>query len=298
MESSEQEMTLITNDFQQPEQTTTSKNKVRKFANKKCLKFVLFLLILCYFGLIALFYQNSNQVKNVEKKNIELENKIQDYLKEISTLQEQQKQEKKTEINDEKKEETEINENINNENINKPSFNFIDRESDILSPEDFSLLNNWIFQGQISFNRVFSSKIDKITPENFHSKFDSKSITKSLIVIQLKDGQIIGGYTNNNWKPNEYKTDKYAFLFNLKNKKRYFVSDKNKAIFTNKDYVVVFGDGDIIIKNEKDAYSLFPISYGNKYDNFKNELTDGKKFFEIEKLEGFVVEEIDLVFYD
>jgi hypothetical protein len=298
MESSEQEMTLITNDFQNQEQTTTSKNKVRKFANKKCLKFVLFLLILCYFGLIALFYHNSNQVRNVEKKNIELENKIQDYLKEISTLQEKQKQEKNE--NEEKEKELEKNENINNNNIdnNKPSINFIVHESDILSPHDFSLLNDWIFQGQISFNRVFSSKIDKITPESFHSKFDSNSITKSLIVIQLKDGQIIGGYTNNNWKPNEYKSDKYAFLFNLKTKKRYFVSDRNKAIFTNKDYVVVFGDGDIIIKNEKDAYSLFPISYGNKYDNFKNELTDGKKFFEIEKLEGFVVEEIDLVFYD
>ena len=84
MESSEQEMNLITNSSQQQESST----KTKKFSNKKCLKLVLFLLLLCYFGLIALFYQNSNQLKDVEKKNIEQENQIQDYLKKINNLQE------------------------------------------------------------------------------------------------------------------------------------------------------------------------------------------------------------------
>ena len=297
MESNEQEMNLISS-TSQPESTT--KTKAKKFANKKCLKLVLFLLILCYFGLIALFYQNSTQVKNVEKKNLELENKIQDYLKEISNLQEQNKEKKNNEENIKENKNTNINENINNNNKNNiPSLNFIDKKSSILNSHDFSLLNDWIFPGgQIGFNLLFSSESNKISPQSFHSKFDSNLITNSLIIIKLTDGQIIGGFTYNNWKPKEYKTDRYAFLFNLNNKKRYYVKDRNRAIFTDDESVVVFGDGDIIIKNEKDAYSLFPLSYGDKIDNTKNELTNGKKFFEIEKMEGYVLEEIDLGFYD
>ena len=294
MESSEQEMNLITNTSQQQESST--KTKIKKFANKRCLKLVLFLLLLCYFGLIALFYHNSNQLKDVEKKNIELENQIQDYLKKINNLQEQSK-DKKNEENIKEDKNKDIKEDINS-NVN-PSINFIDQKSSILNPNDFNLLNDWIFPGgQISFNLLYSSESNQISPQSFHSKFDSKLIANSLIIIKLTDGQIIGGFTRNNWKPKEYKTDRYAFLFNLNNKKRYYVKDRNRAIFTDDESVVVFGDGDIIIKNEKDAYSLFPLSYGDKIENTKNELTNGKKFFEIEKMEGYVIEEIDLGFYD
>ena len=292
MESSEQEMNLITNSSQQQESST----KTKKFSNKKCLKLDLFLLLLCYFGLIALFYQNSNQLKDVEKKNIELENQIQDYLKKINNLQEQSK-DKKNEENIKEDKNTDIKEDINS-NVN-PSINFIDKKSSILNSNDFNLLNDWIFPGgQVSFNLLFSSESNQISPQSFHSKFDSNLISNSLIIIKLTDGQIIGGFTRNNWKPKEYKSDRYAFLFNLNNKKRYYVKDRNRAIFTDDESVVVFGDGDIIIKNEKDAYSLFPLSYGDKTDNTKNELTNGKKFFEIEKMEGYVLEEIDLGFYD
>lgn len=77
---------------------------------------------------------------------------------------------------------------------------------------------------------------------DFHKKCDLKGPT--IILIRIKDGPCIGGYTVCQWSSELmgiWETDGSAMLFNLTDKRKFPCKESNQAIFCYKDYGPCFG---------------------------------------------------------
>jgi hypothetical protein len=66
------------------------------------------------------------------------------------------------------------------------------------------------------WNLIYRASKDGFGAKDFHSKCDKQPNT--LIIIKSENGNIFGGYTEQDWTPNNYlKTDKNSFIFSLIN---------------------------------------------------------------------------------
>lgn len=149
--------------------------------------------------------------------------------------------------------------------------------------EDFATMNRWIYQYDgLDFNLVFRSSRDGLISDNFHTLCGKKEQFNSLVVILTTDGEIFGGYTFGNWGMTGYREDKNAFLFNYKQQKFFKVKDPQKAVYTSKGFLAVFGGGDLVIAENK-CHSSFPVSYIGK----ELELTNGVVDFTVKEMEVF-----------
>ena len=54
-------------------------------------------------------------------------------------------------------------------------------------------------------------------------------------MMYLQSNQIVCGFTSVNWNGAGFKGNKYAFLLNITNKRKFIVKDVSSAIYTNKD---------------------------------------------------------------
>lgn len=151
------------------------------------------------------------------------------------------------------------------------------------SKEDFEALNYKIYPNEgLDFNLIFRSSRDGLISDNFHILCGKKDQFNSLVVILTTDGDIFGGYTFGNWGMNGYREDRNAFLFNYRKQKYFKVKDPEKAVYTSKGFLAVFGGGDLVIAENK-CHSSFPISYiGDKL-----ELTNGVSDFTVQEMEVF-----------
>ena len=155
--------------------------------------------------------------------------------------------------------------------------------SSILSQSDFDLISSWIGPINFKYNLVYKMSRDGRTPQAFHQKCDR--LNQNVIVIQTKGGEVFGGFTNNGWGNEGFTRDEGAFVFNIKNKKKWNVSRPNNAIFSESKYLFVFGRGDIMV-SEGQSYSEFPDSYGADQAR-SGELTGNEMMFEIKEIEVF-----------
>jgi len=103
--------------------------------------------------------------------------------------------------------------------------------------EDIETINNWISPNkEIKYILKFNAKIDNCDTNIFHEKCDN--IGKCLIICQILNGDIIGGYLTENIEKREgYKSDSNAFLFNLSKKilKKNLKGNYDKAIYNYDD---------------------------------------------------------------
>ncbi len=128
---------------------------------------------------------------------------------------------------------------------------------------------------------------------------------RTLILIETNDNKRFGGYSTRDWgifkeiisnfiDLNSFQDDKNSFLFSLDNYKKYTVKDINKAIYSDSKHLFVFGDGDIIIKDNylnKSSECYFPKSYGNPGIDNVNDLCGGNKFI-VKNIEMFALHKL------
>ncbi len=99
------------------------------------------------------------------------------------------------------------------------------------------------------WNLIYRASKDGFGAKDFHSKCDKQPNT--LIIIKSENGNIFGGYTEQDWTPNNYlKTDKNSFIFSLINKDNKPLKLKclnaSKAIWCGTDYGPIFGEDPVI----------------------------------------------------
>ncbi|KAJ5071239.1 pep-cterm sorting domain-containing protein [Anaeramoeba ignava] len=135
----------------------------------------------------------------------------------------------------------------------------------------FGYLKEWINDNNFfdSLELGFSMKRDGSSCETFHTKADDKG--KTLILVKLKNGCILGGFTYVGFKSGDssWIKDDLAFIFTLKNPVKSsfkFPIQENEtvnAICSYKDYGPIFGAGyDIEIRENMTKGSLnIGISY-------------------------------------
>ena len=101
----------------------------------------------------------------------------------------------------------------------------------------------------IASKKLFSTKINDDLLTTFHGKCDH--IKNTLTIIKISNGRRFGGFTNQTWdNSDDWKDDKYAFVFSLNNMKIYEYKNNKKAIYCEDCYGPYFGNGsDIVIGN-------------------------------------------------
>ena len=147
----------------------------------------------------------------------------------------------------------------------------------------------------ITFRNSYSTKIyniellyrlsrDGSSILSFHNKI--KDTKKTLILILLKDGNKIGGFTSQSWNINGFQFDYYSYLFSIPLSKKYLIQNPSNAIFSSSNEFICFGNGDLKIYPDK-IFSNFPTSYS--YKSNKLELTNGKSSVELVEMEVYKV---------
>ncbi len=105
-------------------------------------------------------------------------------------------------------------------------------------------LKNWINpNSKIKAELLYRLTRDGKEYQTFHNLCDNKG--KTLTLFKLNDGNILGGYTNQNWNTNNsWYSDSNAFLFSLTEKIKCISNSNNRynAIYCYKDYGPYFGD--------------------------------------------------------
>ena len=110
----------------------------------------------------------------------------------------------------------------------------------------------------------------------------------TILIIETKDGEILGGYTEKSWIKNKGISSPESFLFNINKKKKYFINGKG-YIHSYGDFG--FGDRlcyelhffDNYLENKSIIHGL------TSYNLNSFEISGGKKNFNIKEMEVYKV---------
>ena len=152
----------------------------------------------------------------------------------------------------------------------------------IKTQEEYNTLKQFLSSYNLKLKLIYRLSKDGFLPLNFHNKV--KNIKKTLILLLLKDGNKIGGFTSLSWDKIGFQSDFYSFLFNLNKKKIYPIQNSINSIYCTPNDFPTFGEGDLKIYSDK-IQSNFPMSYS--IESKKRDLTDGKEFVELIEFEVF-----------
>ena len=153
----------------------------------------------------------------------------------------------------------------------------------------------------VTMRLVYKATVHGDKAKEFHKSIsDHKGY---LIIINDDDNNLFGGFTSKSFKSlqlvgftvsNEFE-DKYAFLFSLSQNEIYQNVKGKITIQGDDDFGPVFGEEDLIIKDEfmsKESYSKFPGSYtmeGKDKEEIQFRLTGGKETFLVKEMEMYEV---------
>ena len=146
---------------------------------------------------------------------------------------------------------------------------------------------------KISNQLLYKSKLDGDECSIFHKKCDN--IPNTLVIIKIKSGLKLGGFTSQIWEnsPYTWKYDDKSFLFCLNNFKVFKCVDNKKAILSYSFLGPTFGYGyDLYVPDKFLKYSCKDFmqkngSYFNKKEDYT--LTNGEKNFQIEEVEVYKI---------
>jgi len=156
----------------------------------------------------------------------------------------------------------------------------IGQMTELMSLCEFSLNQKW--------KLIYRATRDGFGTADFHSKCDSYQ--NSLVIIKSTNGNVFGGYTEQNWSPHQhYKTDPNAFLFSFINQHNTKIvmkcTDPSYAIFARRGNGPTFGGAfgggrDLHICNNSntsnESYSNLGISY--KHPNYARGSNEAQSF--------------------
>ena len=146
-------------------------------------------------------------------------------------------------------------------------------DSSILNQQQISeLMSMFSFESNPKWTLVYKATQDGLSETDFHSKCDKYS--KLLVVIKSNENEILGGYTDLNWKVERYifddvfKNDEKAFFFRFEKNKLQMKSYKNgKSIKCHNLKGPCFGESDLDINliggtlSSYDNYAFTKVNY-------------------------------------
>ena len=151
-------------------------------------------------------------------------------------------------------------------------------------------LSSWIDSYKIQFKLLYRASKDGFNAEAFHSKCNAITGLGAVVLIKDEMDVVFGGFTKGEWDFNGIKPDQEAFVFNVNDKKKFNISFSETAIASFGEYIIVFGQRDLVIK-EREGSSEFPFTYSS--DNpYRLELTKGRERFIVEEVEVFEIKQI------
>ena len=162
-------------------------------------------------------------------------------------------------------------------------------KSDIIITKEYKdLLNKWINNKNNEYSLIYKGSRDGDSFDNFHEKCDNKGPT--ILIIESKDGEIFGGYTEKSWKKTDSIPSPESFLFNLNKKKKYSIKGKGYIISEN-------FQGSQIGVGDNDWYEL---SFYNNYLNSPESTISGVSSYKIQDYEisggknKFIIKEMEV----
>ncbi len=306
-------------EIEQFEKGNNNNNRINLNKNKSICTKPSFLIILILLISLITIYKFHSRTKTLESKlkiltseklrieniNKELDlslNKIEQNQKEtLSKLESAEKKLKKIEkeYNSLFPKETLISNNIQINTISIPLMSSI-----IKDYFEYLKILDMISPGSIlTMHLIYKTMFHGDDIKTFKKR--ARKHERTLILIETNSGKRFGGYSTKDWgifreilsnfiDINSFQEDKHSFLFSLDNYKKYTVRDTSKAIYSDDKHVLVFGDGDIIIKDNylvKKSESFFPKTYGNAGVDKVNDLCGGNSFI-VKNIEMFAVHKL------
>ena len=304
--------------IEQFEKGNNNNNRINYNKNKSiCTKSSFIIILILLIALIAI-YKFHSRTKNLESKRIlsseklKLENKNKEL--DLSTYKiEQNHKETLSKLESTEKKlkdiENEYNSLFPKETLisNKIQINTISislMSSIIKNYLEYLKILDMISPGSIlSMHLIYKTMFHGDDLNTFKKRANRHE--RTLILIETNDNKRFGGYSTRDWgifkeimsnfvDLNSFQNDKNSFLFSLDNYKKYTIKDINKAIYSDSKHLFVFGDGDIIIKDNylnKSSECYFPKSYGNPGIDNVNDLCGGNKFI-VKNIEMFALHKL------
>ena len=160
----------------------------------------------------------------------------------------------------------------------------------ITKAAQLEMLSSWIDSYKIQFKLLYRASRDGFNAEAFHTKCNAIYGLGAVVLVKDEMDVVFGGFTKGEWDFNGIKPDQDAFVFNINDKKKFNILFFETAIASFGDYIIVFGQRDLVIK-EREGSSEFPFTY--KSDNpYRLELTKGRGRFIVEEIEVFDIKQI------
>jgi hypothetical protein len=119
-------------------------------------------------------------------------------------------------------------------------------------------------------NLLYRATRDGFTSQSFHSKYDGKGNTITIIKNNLN--YVFGGYASSAWNSsNTWIDDPNAFIFSLRRagvsfKDKFTVKKAQYALFGTSGYGPTFGCNDICICNQSNTNIGSYSQFGNSYN--------------------------------
>lgn len=212
--------------------------------------------------------KNASIIKDYNKKHLEQCNLKEKLLNQIASL------EKHKQINDD---DDDLIRNDNSLLIN--------------TMEEFNIIKQWITEDNTAMRikLLYRGTTENNSKADYHNAVSAnlKDSNSTLILVKIINGPVIGGFTSVAWKKYSFVTDDNAFVFNLTNRKKYSISNKENAFYVDDMIYFYFGFADLYLISFDKCVSAFPICYGSK--STKLELTSGIAEFGIELLEVYSI---------
>ena len=143
---------------------------------------------------------------------------------------------------------------------------------------------------KITYNLLYKATVDTDKAQVFHNKCDWAS--KTLVLIESKNGKRFGGYTTCNWEGDCIeKNDDNAFVFSLDKMKTYQILPDEEAIGCYPKYGPVFLGCQIRIFDEFFKNGGTTFEGGITYDTEEDyELSGGEQKFDVKEIEVYEVQ--------
>lgn len=262
-----------------------------------------FLLLVLIFSFSLFSFLLSRKAKEISKLLSEiqsLESQLREKKEENSELNNKNLKLKEDLINDQrkgeklKKEIYDLKDKIKQfqERIKEKDSEFGKIKSRIIrTPSELDYFYDLTF-GYSEYPLIYRATSDGDNYINFQKKVKGKS--PIIVLIRTINGNIFGGYTEqklDNEADISFKSDLSAFVFNLKEKKKYPIREESsyKAVELNKNkFILKFGE-DLVINDNfltTKSTSNFPSDYQCK-DCLNHQLTGGEKEFMIAEVEVY-----------
>ncbi|TNV81054.1 hypothetical protein FGO68_gene2332 [Halteria grandinella] len=115
------------------------------------------------------------------------------------------------------------------------------------------------------FRLQYRGSADSFAARSFHKKCDR--LKNSLTIVRTTEGNIIGGFSTQNWKGKGWKQDENAWLFNIEAPSIFKIKQGNmKAIYADPTYGPIFGQGhDLLISDRSNITNC--TAAGKSYQN-------------------------------